>query len=60
MVYDVYLVWEQDYDECNLLGIYATKKLAEKVIREYNEGELTRSRPPFAYLQTRGVIISEE
>lgn len=51
----IYLVWAHDYDEVNLLGIYANREKAKEVVVDYNDGDFYRGRLPYAVIESREV-----
>lgn len=51
----VYLVWWFDYNEVNLIGIYANREKAEEIVFDCNDGDYYRERLPYAVIESREV-----
>lgn len=47
----VYLVWLYDYDGVTLDGVYADATKAEEVVKDFNDGDLSRRRLPCAIFE---------
>ena len=47
----VYLVWFYDYDRVLLEGVYANTAKAEEVVKDINDGNLEKTRLPFATIE---------